>query len=454
MTQDSTPTLTFHGAAGTVTGSRYLITTDHSKVLVDCGLFQGLKKLRLKNWEAFPVPANEIDAVFLTHAHLDHSGYLPALVKQGFRGPIYSTRATYELCKILLADAAKLQEEEANFNNRHGTSKHHPALPLYTSDNAQEALKLFEPVTTTATWGDISVDFHPNGHILGSAYLDVAVQGRHILFSGDLGRPNDPIMRTPEPPCYADYLVVESTYGDRLHEQRDIGDYLADTVNRTFDQGGQVLIPAFAVGRTQAILYQLHQLREEKRIPSAAIYLDSPMAISATELMTDFHSEHRLSAKQCQAMEQDVHFARTVEQSMALNQLSGPAIIVSASGMATGGRVLHHLKRLLPDPRNTVIFAGYQAAGTRGDRLVRGENQIKIFGQYYPVKAAIENFDFLSAHADRDQLLQWLRQIPVAPKGCFITHGESEASQAFAQTIQEELGWTTHTPTLGETTEL
>lgn len=451
----NTPKLTFHGAAGTVTGSRYLLTSRNLRVLVDCGLFQGQRDLRSRNWLPFPEAAENIDAVFLTHAHLDHSGYLPALVKQGFKGPIHCTPATFDLCKILLLDAAKLQEEEAAFHNQHGTSRHEPALPLFTTEDAERALAQFSPVRDgRVELGEISVEFHSNGHILGSSCLDVQVEGRHILFSGDLGRPHDLIMRPPEPPPYADYVVVESTYGDRLHDQRDLKANLADCVNETIRRGGQILIPAFAVGRAQAVLYLLHLLQQQRLISRIPIYLDSPMAISATELMIKYHELHRLTPQQCRAMEGNVHYLRSVEQSMALNQMDAPSIIVSASGMATGGRVLYHLKRLLPDERNTIVLAGYQASGTRGHRLLRGEEQIKIHGHYYPVRARIENFDFLSAHADRDELLRWLRKLPVAPKQCFVTHGEPTSAAAFAETIRETLGWPAEVGTMGASIEL
>lgn len=455
MKQKSTPTLTFHGAAGTVTGSRYLLTTRSLRVLVDCGLFQGQRDLRSRNWQPFPEPAENIDAVFLTHAHLDHSGYLPALVKQGFKGPIYCTPATFDLCKILLMDAAKLQEEEAAFHNEHQTSRHEPALPLFTSEDAERALAQFSPVRDNrAEMGEVSVKFHSNGHILGSSCLDVQAEGRHVLFSGDLGRPHDLIMHAPESPPYADYVVVESTYGDRLHDRRDLKAALADCVNETLRRGGQILIPAFAVGRAQAMIYLLHLLQQERSIPRIPIYLDSPMAISATELMIKYHGLHRLTPQQCRAMEDNVHYVRTVEQSMALNQMDIPCVIVSASGMATGGRVLYHLKRLLPDSRNTILLAGYQASGTRGHRLLRGEEQIKIHGHPYPVNARIENFDFLSAHADRDELVRWLRKLPVAPKRCFVTHGEPQAAAAFADLIQDSLGWPATVAQLGSTTGL
>lgn len=443
--------LTFLGAAGTVTGSRYLISTNLSKVLVDCGLFQGVKQLRERNWQNFPIPAEQIDAVFLTHAHLDHSGYLPALVKQGFSGPIYCTSATFDLCKLLLPDAAHLAEEEAAYNNRHSIGKHHPALPLFTSEDVEHALKKFMPVKNNQVkFKDFTVQYQYNGHILGSCHLDVMVEGKHLAFSGDLGRPSDPIMHPPTKPPYADYLVIESTYGNRLHENRNIKDNLSDVVNETISHGGTVLIPAFAVGRTQLVLQLLHQLQTQRKIPNVPIYLDSPMAISATELLQKHHKLHRLSPQACKEMEANVNFCRTVERSMALNNLDTPCIIVSASGMATGGRVLHHLKRLLGNKKNCVVFVGYQAKGTRGQRLVSGEERIKIFGQEYPVKAQIMNYDFLSAHADREELLHWVRKMPVAPKQCFVTHGEGESSAAFCNALQQELGWKAKAPNIGE----
>ena len=451
----SLPNLTFYGAVGTVTGSRYSLKTRDNHVLIDCGQFQGLKEIRERNWQPFPEPPDSIDAIFLTHAHIDHSGFIPALVKQGFKGPVYCTSATQALCEILLLDAAKIQEEDANYYNQHNLSRHHPALPLFTSEDAEQALELFKPLNTgQASLGDIGVTFHPNGHILGSSFLDVVAAGRHLLFSGDVGRPHDIIMHSPQSPCYADYLIVESTYGDRLHPRRDIKANLADCISETVRRGGQVLIPAFAVGRTQAILYLLHQLRSERLIPPVPIYLDSPMAISVTRLMTKYHHEHRLNRAECQAIENNVHFTQTVEQSIALNGIDTPCIIVSASGMATGGRVLYHLKRLLPDANNTVIFAGFQAEGTRGGRIVRGEPSVKIHGQMHAVNARVENFDFLSAHADREEMLRWLKKMPVAPKRCFVTHGEKQASTAMAEAIQNELGWKTLLPGLGDTIEL
>lgn len=450
--------LSFFGAAGTVTGSRYLLEFSDRRVLVDCGLFQGYKHLRERNWRDFPVDPASIEAVFLTHAHLDHSGYLPRLVQNGFNGTVFCTKATRDLCKILLLDAAKLQEEEAAYRNRHHYSQHEPALPLYTQADAKAALALFETVGFSdsdnpqpgVSMGDLSVSFHANGHILGSSFLDVQVAGRHILFSGDMGRGNDLIMRAPELPVYCDYLVIESTYGNRLHDNRDIWDETAKIINETIAAGGSVLIPTFAVGRAQAMLYLITELRNRKMIPYLPIFLDSPMAISVTEVMQRHYRYHRLNKARCQQLSRDVTFTRTVEESIALNNLHMPAIILSASGMATGGRVLHHLNRMLGDHRNTVMFAGYQASGTRGARLVAGEKRIKIFGSYQDARARIESLDFLSAHADRMELLRWLQQMPTAPKRCFVTHGEEAASDQFRIALNEELGWTACVPEMGD----
>lgn len=442
----------FLGGANTVTGSRYLVETPKSRILVDCGLFQGYKYLRERNWHPFPVDPAGIDAVILTHAHLDHSGYLPALVENGFRGKVYATDATQDLCDILLRDSGKLQEEEAEFNNRHQSSKHHPALPLYTVQQAEAALKHFRTVHfgKPVSIGDCEITFHANGHILGSASIDFSAAGRHVLFSGDLGRPHDQIMRPPEPPAPCDYLVVESTYGDRLHDNSDVYALFAGIINNTLHQGGSVLIPAFAVGRTQSMLYVLNHLREKKMIPPVPVYLDSPMAISATELLMKHQALHRLSREQCHEVCSRVHYVRTREESIALGQQKVPCIIISASGMATGGRVLHHLKRLVTDDRNAIVFAGYQSGGTRGARLVAGEEQIKIFGKYYPVEASIHNLDSFSAHADYQEILNWLSKLPVAPKQAFITHGEASAADSLRMKISEQFGWDAKVPEQGD----
>jgi len=458
--------LTFYGAAGTVTGSRYLLNAPNIRVLIDCGLFQGYKILREKNWQPFPVEPNTIQAVYLTHAHLDHSGYLPVLVREGFSGPIYASQATRDLCEILLLDAAKIQEREAYYRNRHSTSKHQPAKPLFTTDDANNALALFKPVKPSINKdtqltqyppvkkGELTVKFHPNGHILGSTYLDITIAGKKILFSGDLGRPNDLIMPKPQPPSYCDYLVIESTYGNRKHDDRDVKEIVSTIINSTAKRSGTVLIPSFAVGRAQILIYLLQQLRANGDIPNLPIYLDSPMAINTTDLMCRHNQLHRLNQQQCQSFSQDIHFLKTVEQSIELNTMVMPCVIVSASGMATGGRVLHHLKRLLGDHRNTVVFAGYQAGGTRGAHLVNGQTSVKIHGQQYKVKAKIENLDFLSAHADSDEIVDWLRQIPAAPKQCFITHGEPDAADQLRVILNNELGWPATAVELGQTVYL
>ncbi len=448
--------LRFLGAANTVTGSRYLVDTGKTRILVDCGMFQGYKYLRERNWKPLPIDPASLDAVILTHAHIDHSGYLPVLVHSGFRGKVYATEATQDLCEILLRDAGKLQEEEAEFLNRHKKTRHSPALPLYTVRQAEAALKQFRTVHfgKPASIGDCEVTLHPNGHILGSGSVDVAAAGRHILFSGDLGRPHDLIMYPPDPPAACDYLVVESTYGDRLHENRDIEGGMADIINATVKRGGTVLMPAFAVGRTQSLLYLLHRLRQKKLIPYLPVYLDSPMAISATELLVKHHALHRLTKEQCFEVCNHVHYVRTREESIALSRIQVPAVIISASGMATGGRVLHHLKRLLPDDRNSVVFAGYQSPGTRGARLVGGEDTIKIHGDYFPVHASIHNLDSLSAHADYSEILHWLEKLPVAPKRVFVTHGEESSADSFRIKLQERFGWPACVPDQGEAVTL
>lgn len=444
--------LQFLGAANTVTGSRYLLTVNSRRILIDCGMFQGYKYLRERNWRPFPVKPASIDAVVLTHAHMDHSGFVPALAAQGFHGKVYCTAATAALCEILWQDAGHLQEEEAEYLNRHQISKHHPARPLYDRAQARTALRLLKAVDTRKELrlGDVTVRFHPNGHILGSTFLEVNAAGRALLFSGDLGRPDDILMLPPQPPTYADYLIVESTYGDRLHEAVNVEQKVADIVNATARQGGTVLIPAFAVGRAQAVMYLLRKLQEQGTIPPLPIYLDSPMAISVTDLFRRFHALHKLSEAECELMCGQLHYVRSVDQSKALNQVSMPHIIVSASGMATGGRVLHHLKYLLGSDRNTILFAGYQSGGTRGARLVGGEKRIKIHGAYYDVNARIENLDSLSAHADYSEILRWLKQMPVAPKQTFVTHGEPAAADAMRLRLEETLGWPARVPDSGE----
>ncbi len=449
--------LQFLGAAGTVTGSKYLIETNNRKILVDCGLYQGVKHYRLMNRQPLPVSYDELDAIVLTHAHLDHSGYLPLLVKEGFTGPVYATPGTCELCKILLPDSGFLQEEDARHAAKYGYSKHNPPQPLYTEQDALRALKQLKPCSfgqIHKILPDLSLRFRPAGHILGAASVEV-FDGSHMLaFSGDVGRPDDLIMYPPESLKRADFLVVESTYGDRTHEELDAAEAMAKAINETAAAGGTVLIPAFAVGRAQMVLHLLERLRAENRIPKLPIYLNSPMAIKATEVFHRFHEKHRLTKDDCRKIDNMTHYVRTVEESMALANQTFPGIIVSASGMASGGRVLHHLKHILPNHRNTVMFVGYQAMGTRGEKLVNGATSIKIHGQNIPVKARIKHFDAFSAHADSSQIIDWLRSIKTPPKTVFVTHGEAQAAHAMAEKIKIELGWEARVPELNEKVKL
>ena len=436
--------LTFLGAAGTVTGSKYLLAHQGRRVLVDCGLFQGLKQLRLRNWDRFPLPADSIDAVVLTHAHIDHSGYLPALARQGFRGKVFCTHATRELAALLLPDAGHLQEEDALYANRHGFSKHHPALPLYTEEDGRRALRLFEARPFGETFEPVpgvKMRFSGAGHILGAASVHVAWDGRSLLFSGDLGREHDLLMRPPEPPPAADHVVVESTYGDRDHEAEDPETLLAETVNRTAARGGIVVVPAFAVGRAQALLYLLSRLKEQRRIPDLPVFLNSPMAADVTEIFHHHAGEHRLDTEQCRRMCGTARVVNSVEESRKLNDMRFPAVIVSASGMATGGRVVHHLKAFAPDRRNTILLAGYQAAGTRGAALAAGAREVKIHGEHVPVRAEVVSLGSLSAHADRGELLRWIGRLPQPPRRVFVTHGEPVAADSLRQAIEEQHGW-------------
>lgn len=436
--------LTFLGATGTVTGSRYLVESGSRRVLVDCGLFQGLKQLRLRNWAPLPVDPASLDAVVLTHAHIDHSGWLPRLVAQGFAGAIHATDATRELCALMLPDAGHLQEEEAAFANRHHTSRHDPALPLYTEDQARAVLARFEPHGFNASFEPargLHVSFASAGHILGAASVHMLAERGSILFSGDLGRSDDLLMKPPAPPKPADVVVVESTYGDRLHERGDTLQSLADVVNRTLARGGHVIVPAFAVGRAQLLLHALRVLKDAGRIADVPVFLDSPMATDATALYQRHPGLHRLDARACAAMCDGVRIVNTPNESRALGSLRFPAIIVSASGMATGGRVVHHIERFAPDPANTLLFVGYQAMGTRGAALVGGAREIRMHGRWIPVRAEVASLEGLSSHADRDELLAWLSALPAAPRKVFMTHGEPVAADALRQAVEERLHW-------------
>jgi metallo-beta-lactamase family protein len=437
----------FIGATETVTGSKYLLHLERHKILVDCGLFQGLKNARKKNWQAFPIEASQIDAVILTHAHIDHSGYLPALMKQGFKGPIYCSHATRALCKVLLPDAGYLQEEDARYANKAKFSRHQPAEPLYTEQDAIKVLKQFKvlPIDqTTKILDGCQVRLRPVGHILGASSVRIDYRskeaGSSITFSGDVGRPDDLIMYPPESIKNTDYLIVESTYGDRLHPQLNAYIEMRDIIKRTIKRGGIVLLPAFAVGRAQLALHIIEQLRANKEIPKVPVFLNSPMAITATELFFDYQEKHRLSRSQCEAIDHMVTFAKTKAESIELVGRKDPCIIISASGMASGGRVLHHLKALLPNPKNSILFLGYQAAGTRGYSLTHGHDRIKIHGGYVPVNAEVHNLEALSSHGDYQQIINWLKSI-AEPKKTFITHGEASAADCMRCHIKEQLNW-------------
>ncbi|HUA32677.1 MAG TPA: MBL fold metallo-hydrolase [Candidatus Binataceae bacterium] len=450
------PMLRFLGAAGTVTGSRFLLTTDASCALVDCGLFQGLKELRLRNWDKFPVRPAGIDAVMLTHAHLDHSGYIPGLCRDGFRGRVLATPTTQALARIVLPDSGHLQEEEAQYANRRGYSKHTPARPLYTEEDALDALKHFSAVAfeqTIEVAPRISATFRFAGHILGASSILVEIdqrKKRRVLFSGDLGRPRHPILHAPSPVPDADVIVVESTYGDRRHDDDESLKNFEQAIVRTAERGGVIIVPSFAVDRTEVVLHYIRKAAQQGRIPQLPIYVDSPMALAALAIYTGSiaqrSAEIRSDVSAADLDPGNLTQVRSVDESIALNALHGPMIIISASGMATGGRVLHHLANRLPDPRNTVILVGYQADGTRGRSLLNGDKTIKMLGRYIAVRAEIVNVPAFSVHADQAELIGWLRTAPHAPSTCYVVHGEPAAATALRDEIRHQLGWNAVVP--------
>lgn len=448
--------LTFLGATETVTGSKYLVETDESRVLVDCGLYQGVKSLRVRNWKPLGIDPASIDAVLLTHAHIDHSGLLPLLVREGFTGRVHATPPTRTLSEILLPDAAHIQEEDANYANRRGFSKHSPALPLYTTEDAEIALERFHDVAFDEDQqiGDLHFRLRPAGHILGAASVELSHRGRKLLFSGDLGRSDDLLMRPPAPPRSPDYVVVESTYGDRNHPDQDPIEMLADLLVRTLERGGILLVPSFAVGRAQTLLYCFHEIFRRELAPRVPVYLNSPMATSVTDLFRASCDYHRLHADECDEIFGMARFVRSVEESRALTERFEPAVIISASGMATGGRILHHLKALAPDPRNTILLPGFQAGGTRGDALARGVETLKIHGERIPIRARVQQLDILSAHADQKAILEWIGASEPAPKHVFVTHGEAVAADTLRQLTTEVHGIPAHVPEYGERVEL
>jgi metallo-beta-lactamase family protein len=458
-------TLTFLGAARTVTGSKYLLQRGSRKVLIDCGLFQGLKELRERNWERFPVEPPDLDAVVLTHAHIDHTGYLPRLVKQGFKGRVFCTPGTADLCRIMLPDAGRLAEEDAREANRHGYSRHAPALPLFTEEDALRALTLLQPVgyeRPIPVDGDITATFTDAGHLLGSSFVRIGLgsdDGREILFGGDLGRYNRPVLPDPTPVEKADVLLLESTYGDRAHDPDDDGARLAAVVRETVERGGKVIIPAFAVGRVEEVIYWLRKLEEAHRIPVVPVYLDSPMAVQALRFYAnhshDLDPDMRTRRGEMSAFTTKRFTAvSSPQQSREIQASRLPSIVISSSGMATGGRVLHYLKAALPNPRHTILFVGYQAAGTRGRKLVEGAGEVKIHGQLVPVAARVERIDSMSAHADADEIMRWLGRFASPPSMTYLVHGEPPAQDALRSRIERHLGWATHVPDYLERVDL
>ena len=446
--------ISFYGATGTVTGSKYLFDDGAAATLVDCGLFQGFKQLRLRNWQPLPLDPKRITSAVLTHAHIDHSGYLPLLVRNGFSGRVYCSKATKDLCEILLPDAAHLQEEEARYANKRGFSKHKPALPLFTKEDAERALRHLhavefdEPVQLSET---STARFLPAGHILGAAMVMIESAGKQVLFSGDLGRPNDPVMRPPTTVEKADVLVLESTYGNRRHAQADPEEELGAHLSRALGRGGVVVIPAFAVGRAQTLLHLMARLKSRGKLAGVPIYLNSPMAVDATRIYHTYRSQHRLSVEECTAACRVAEFVNTPEASKELNGRQGPMVIISASGMATGGRVVHHIKAFAPDPKNLILFSGFQAGGTRGANMLGGAETVRIHGTEIPIRAEVANLETLSGHADYAEILDWLKSFRQAPGNIFLTHGEPAAADRLRQHIEATLGWACSVPDYRET---
>ncbi|MEM9185478.1 MAG: MBL fold metallo-hydrolase [Planctomycetota bacterium] len=457
--------ITFHGAAGTVTGSKYLLESNGASILIDCGMFQGLKKLRELNWAGTPFKAGELDAVLLTHAHLDHVGYLPRVVKEGYHHRVFCTPATAKLAEVIMLDSAKIQEHDAAYANKKGYSKHKPALPLYEGRDVLETVKRLrecERGEWVGVAGPFWARFHDAGHLLGSNMIEVEVREpaktTRILFSGDVGRYDGPLYHDPTPPPDCDYLVCESTYGNRDHPESDLPTALAEVVNRAIERGGVMLMASFAVGRAQQLVYLLQLLKSDGKIPDLPIYIDSPMASTATDIYREHREDHDLSEGELSGDRPvlggpAVHLCRSADESKALNNLTGGAIIIASSGMMTGGRIIHHLKRRLSDPRTTIVMGGYQAVGTRGRALEEGAETLRMHGQEIPVRAAIEKIPGLSGHADRSGLLRWLADLP-QPKKTFLTHGEPDSAAAFAETLRSDRGWEVTIPELGDSFDL
>ncbi len=448
--------LSFLGGVGGVTGSKYLLESDGTKVLVDCGLFQGLKELRLKNWSSFPISPSSIDAVVLTHAHLDHSGYVPRFISQGFDGPIYTTEPTRELCKILLSDSGHLQEEEASYRNKKGQTKHKPALPLYTQKEAEHSLENFAVKTLNQPFkiGPFEFNFREAGHILGASSILVNCHDKTFIFSGDLGRFDDPLITSPDLCPKVDYVIMESTYGDRNHPKDDPIEFLAEVMRENVAKAGVLLIPSFAVGRTQTLLYLFYQVFEKYPDLKVPVYLNSPMATDVTALFRHYINEHKLEEDKCHEVCDVAHYVGSADESKELNKQKGPMAIISASGMLTGGRILHHLKAFGKDPNNTILLVVFQAPGTRGYTITSGSRELKIHGQYHQIKANVLQIDALSAHADQKDLLHWLSPLKTQPpKKIFLTHGEPSSSDALRLRIKDKMNIECHIPHLGESIE-
>ena len=457
MKNDKKIFIYFLGASGTVTGSKYLIEASGKKILVDCGLFQGLKELRLLNWDYLPVDAATIDFVLLTHGHLDHTGYLPRLVNAGFKGKIYGTLPTLDIAEIILKDSAKIQEEEAEQANKHGYSKHKPAKPLYDLKDVEKAIPHFSEIKIDE-WmdfgNDIKVRYQTNGHIIGSAFIEIHIEGKKFVFSGDVGQENDLLLYPPKRPQEADVLFVESTYGDRLHPKEDIQEHLKKIILETNAKGGSVIIPSFAVERTQTLMYMIWQLRESGVLPEIPCIMDSPMGANVLEVFHKSLKWHKLSMEDCKAMCKMFEVVKSYKETLALISTPYPKIIIAGSGMITGGRVLNYLQEYIGKPETTVLLAGFQAEGTRGRKLQEGAHEIKIYGKYYSVKARIETINGLSAHGDQKDLLNWLSEIKKTPKNIFIVHGEKKAAETFRVKIKETYGWDSIIPKLYDIVEI
>ncbi len=449
--------LHFLGAANTVTGSRHLVDTGGARVLLDCGMFQGFKTLRERNWAPLPVPPASIDAVVLSHAHLDHCGWLPVLVRQGFKGPVYATPATRDLAEVLLLDSAHLQEEDARRANRGGWTRHQPALPLYTVAEAKRALAkvVAVPVGRSVKVGNTQVLLRPAGHLLGASTVTLSVGGRTLVFSGDLGRDDDLLMPPPQPVEQADVLLVESTYGNRLHPAENAQARLGEIIRTTTRRGGSVLLPSFAVGRAQALLLVLQRLKAAGEIPAdLPVFVDSPMATAATELTQRHRRLLRIAPREVTGLVEGVTFVGSPAESSRLTRQRWPKIVIAASGMATGGRVLHHLKAMVPNFRNAIVFPGFQVGGTRGAALVAGASDVKVHGEYVAVKAEVSHLEGFSGHADADGLMAWLRQLRAPPQHTFVVHGEPAAADTLRLRIQDELGWAVSAPDHGSTADV